>query len=115
MIKFDKTKVTHIQIQNLVKTEFIWLEEIEEKRTFFDLLLLVVNSKAGYYREGSRKSFRIDTVEEGSVDINGVLHWLPYVRVYINSEVVGLKYFNKLEDAITWCDKEFQNVNYSVS
>ena len=40
MIKFDKTKVTHIQIQNLVKTEFIWLEEIEEKRIFFDLFII---------------------------------------------------------------------------
>lgn len=113
---FDKSKVTHIIIRDLIKSNYIWCEEIKEKRVFFNIFLSEVGSEDGYYKNKIRSwIYRVDKVEEGSIDIDGVLHWLPHVKVYINKECVGLKYFNKLEESVAWCSKEFENVNYSVS
>lgn len=113
---FNKEKVTHLQIRDLIKSNYIWCNEVKEKRVFFNMFLSQVGSKEGYYENKIRSwIYRVDKVEKGSIDIDGVLHWLPYVQVYINKECVGLKYFNKLEEAVAYCDKEFENVNYYVS
>jgi hypothetical protein len=116
MTIFNKEKVTHIQITDLTKTNYIWCDEIKEKRIFFNIILLIEGYKAGFYKGNQTGCFsiRIDKPEEGSVDINGVLHWLPTVKVYINRECVGFKYFDTIEEAKDFCKKEFPNVDYKV-
>lgn len=113
---FDKEKVTHIQIQDLVKTDYVWYDEIKEVRKLFGLLLTREGYKAGFYKglQTSWFAHRIDKEEKGSISIDGVLHYLPTIKVYINSERVGIKYFETIEDAKSFCKAEFPNVNYKL-
>lgn len=116
MTIFNKEKVTHIQITDLIKTDYVWYDEIKEVRKLFGILLVKEGYKAGFYNgvQTSWNSHRISKVEKGSVNIDGVLHWLPVIKVYIGSERVGVKYFKTIEEAKSFCEVEFANVNYKL-
>jgi hypothetical protein len=116
MTIFDKSKITHINITDLIKTDYVWYDEIKEVRKFFNLILVREGYTAGFYNGYQTGWFsnKINKVEKGSVDIGGVLYWLPVIKVYVNSERVGIKHFDTIEEAKEFCALEFPNVDYNL-
>ncbi len=116
MITFNKEKVTHIKITDLIKTDYIWHDERKKVKKLFGLITLKEGYKAGFYKGDptSLFTYSIDEAVEGSININGIFYWLPVIEVYINNERVGLKYFDTIEEAKSFCEKEFPNVKYKL-
>jgi len=117
MILIDKEKVTHIEINGLIKTEYFWHDEFKEIRKLFGLFLVKEGYKSGFYDRSPTSWFysRIPELCEGSININGFLYWKPLIKVYVNNKRVGIKYFDTIEQAKYFCKLEFPNVNYNLN
>jgi len=49
MTLFDKSKVTHIEVTDLIKSKYIWYDEVKEVRKFFGLILVSEGYESGFY------------------------------------------------------------------
>jgi hypothetical protein len=117
MILIDKSKVTHIVVKDLIKTNLVWYDEVKEKTLFFGLITLSDGYYSGYYDRVPTNWFyeMIPTTTKESIDINGVLHYLPKIEIYTNDKKIDVKYFDHIENALTFCKIEFPNVNYNLN
>jgi len=117
MILIDKSKVTHIVVKDLTKTKLVWYDEVKEKRLFFGMFLLTEGYKSGFYDREPTSWFyeRVPGTNSSSVNINGILHYLPIIEIYFNDKKIDVKYFNTIEKALSFCKSEFPNVNYNLN
>lgn len=117
MILIDKSKVTHIVVKDLEKTNLFWHDEVKEVRFFFGMFLLTEGYKSGFYDYEPTSWFytRIPKITKGTISIDGFLHHLPVIEIYTNKKKIDVRYFTSIEKALIFCKKEFPNVNYNLN
>lgn len=115
-LRIDIQKVSHIRINDLKASGYIWLDEIPVKRVFFNLIVTNYGWKEGYYWGGNYSSFsnRIKKLENNMVDIGGEIHYLPCISIFCGETKLKTKYFKDLETAKRYCDNNFPNVNLII-
>jgi hypothetical protein len=117
MIKFDKLKVTHITIEDKIYAGYKWCDDKPRTFCFFGLIEKSEGYCAGFWEDGEQGWLNdcLTDIGQNKFAIADTLYRKPKVKVYINETCVGSKYFNKLEQAVKWCQDEFRNIDYSVS
>ena len=110
-VRFDKSKVTHINIEGLEHSNFEYKEEC--KTSFFGFNISYY--EAGYYYGGVQSNIypfigKEHIGNKDMVDIDNKLYYKPLIEVYINKERVKVKVFETIEEARKYCSENYKNI-----
>lgn len=116
-LRINKSLVTHIKIYDQEDTGKIWCEE-KTVKTFFNLFT-VERYSAGFYFEGRQDywnyyGFFSKEDADQCVDLthnNLYLFHRPKAEIFAGQEKLKVKYFDTVEEAKGYCEKNFPNVN----
>ena len=112
-LRINPQTVTHIKIDDLEATGFIWRDETPVKKVFFNLITVDYGWEGSYWYQGNPGSYtdKIDTLKSYMRDIGGEIYFLPSVSVFCGEKKMKTKHFETVEEAKEYATNNFPNVN----
>lgn len=105
--------VTHIEIISGYKTDYIWCNEILGKKNFFGLTIRQWWEEGFYYKGRQESIFaeKFDTDIKGYIEIDGVIHYNPLLKVFSAGKCIYSKRYDSLETIREICDRDFPTIS----
>jgi len=115
--RINSNHVSHIKITPAVKTDFIWCNEIPEKKNWLGIITQY-GYEEGFWWKGKPGfySVRLDTDEyKEFVEIDGVLWENPRLQIFANGKCIFSRHYEDLEEIRQLVSGEFTNVSVVLS
>jgi hypothetical protein len=118
-VRINPQQVSHIQIYDECKgvrylfgtIDYVWMEE---DSFLFLWFYKILNYPAGFYRNCKRKSISNDTpleLEHWHFVRDNCIWSRPKIEIFAGGKQIKTEYFESIEQAKEYCDKNFKEVN----
>lgn len=112
--RINPLMVSHIEITPLKNSGYMWVDEVKEKRIFFNLIQTIYPSEGGFWENGSTSYWSDKLIErqlKATIVKNGVAYWKPYLAIFSGGKQIEGKYYKTIDEIYKVCDELFPNVN----